>query len=269
MLTEIYLNGKAVSEAVEKILINAVTVEKPEIKSNFSELARGGRIKNSIWRSFMKITLEAQFRAVGKPILRAECVDKLNAWAAGGGYLTLSNRPGKRVYVECTQTASEGTLHKSAEVATVEFQTTYSPYWENIEPTVAEAVTSPFDPEAEETLHMACTEASLVSVSVEIHDIPATTLTVSVGDTSIKLQGAENVLENGTTEILPFAEVGETVHFTNESGVFTITKNGESLISLRTVDSSDELIAQPGDNRVSASSNANVKCIFSSHGRWN
>ena len=268
MNTEIYLNGIAVSDAVPKILINGVTVEKPEIKTSFADRPFGGRVKNSIYRSFIKITLEAQFRAVGKPILRAECVDRLNAWAAKPGYITLSNRPGKRIYAECVQFASEGTLHKSAEVASVSFESVFSPYWENEQPATALVVLPGGGETAEAEMNLECTYETPVSAAVTVRDTPIQSLTLRVGDTSITLESPETADEEGNTFKEPFADANDTIEIIHDFGVMTITKNGIGIYSLLTPDSSDELIAQPGINIVSVSASAPVTCVFKAHGRW-
>lgn len=268
MNTEIYLNGIAVSDAVPKILINGVTVEKPEIKTSFADRPFGGRVKNSIYRSYMKITLEAQFRAVGKPIMRAECVDRLNAWASKGGFLTLSNRPGKRLLVECTQYASEGTLHKSAEVAQIVFETTHTPFWENETEDVDFITTFYTDETVNSEMDVDGTAETPVSAEITVTENPLSFLSIKVGSTCITLKGEETAAEDGTIETQPFAYGNEKVSIGYEEGILFIRKNGESIFSLMTPDSSDELIAQPGINTVSVTASAPVTCVFKANGRW-
>lgn len=263
----IYLNGVSVYDAVPKGIIHAIKVNPPTIKTQYTDLARGGRIRQSALRNALTIDLDMQFHTVGDPTARAECVDLLNAWAAPGGYLTLSNRPGKRIYVMPETLASEGTLHKSDEIASVRFSADLSPFWEDAEATTAETPEAAAGDTAGVMQRIPGTAETPLS-AVITPTAAITTVTISGGGLSITLEGAKTLLEDGTYETQAICQAGETIEVGYEDYTLFIRNGTTSLLPLRTEDSADEIMLAPGFQNMSVTADASVKALFSYRGRY-
>ena len=61
---------------------------------------------------------------------RAEVLEKVNAWAANGGYLTVNYKPNRRLAVILAQAPGEGSLWDYTKEFTITFRAYGVPYWE-------------------------------------------------------------------------------------------------------------------------------------------
>lgn len=62
---------------------------------------------------------------------RAEVLEKINAWAAAGGELTVDYKPGRRLNVILAQAPGEGSLWDYTKEFTLTFRAYAIPYWED------------------------------------------------------------------------------------------------------------------------------------------
>ena len=65
---------------------------------------------------------------------RSELLEKINTWAAGGGWLTINYKPNRRLYVECMQAPGAGDIYEWTSVYTITFRAYALPYWEEDTP---------------------------------------------------------------------------------------------------------------------------------------
>lgn len=263
----IQLNGVDLIDAVPSAIIHALSVEPAAVKSQYSELAKGGRLRQSFLRQSISVRLEVQFRAIGNPIKRAEAVDALNAWAMGGGKLTLSNRPGKCLFVECEKPASEGSLYASDAVASVVLTANVVPFWQAETPTTAET-SYMHQGELLASMNMPGTTDTEMSAEIIVGDGPLYNLTVSTPKSSMTFAGETVTNEDGTTEQKPLAEADTTFKLFYENGALRILSGETSAFRFRSAESADDLILSPGENMVHITADAPVTVRLSAHGRW-
>lgn len=263
----ISLNGVDLIDAVPSAIIHALSVEPAAVKSQYSELAKGGRLRQSFLRQSLSVRLEVQFRTIGNPVKRAEAVDALNAWAMGGGKLTISNRPGKCLYVECEKPASEGSLYASDAVASVVLTANAVPFWQAETPTTAET-SYMHQGELLASMNMPGTTDTEMSAEIIVGDGPLYNLTVSTPESYMTFAGETVTNEDGTTEQKPLAEADTAFKIIYENGVLKILSGEISAFRFRSAESADDLILSPGENMVHITADAPVTVKLSACGRW-
>lgn len=263
MQTKIWLNDIDLQDSVPNALINRVIVSPVEIKTNYADRLRGGRALMQKQRSHMLITLQAQIKGGRYPVARAEAIDALNAWAAPGGWLRLSNRPGKRILVNTIKLASEETVHGKAEVAEIQFSADASPYWEDIEPHAFQFRAANNQGVYSERVNY--TAESLVELTATVTGTAALTH-MMVRCAGMRGENPRKIELNGLN-----IENGEQLYLTySDDGIMSITTQyGVSCLNKLTSDS-DDVLTVPGKPGLSLkwSINAQATVDVRIRGRW-
>ncbi len=183
-------------------------------------------------------------------VRRREVLQKLRAWANPGGVLTTNDHPGQQLTVECTGLPTESAQSWLDEL-TFDFTAYAVPFWEAAEAT---AVTT----DSSGTLALpGSAEAAPVDVTL-INKGTALlySVTLTVGDTSM------------TFSALNLA-AGATLTLTVEADCLRATVGGVSVLSCRTEESDDLLLARCGaENAVSIQAAQPVSATFSARGRY-
>ena len=129
------LNGIWLDELDDRIVISSVEPAdgKENIAAVDSAAGFGQRITNAR-RSMVDMTVKFMLLQRGKTPegmqARAELLEKINAWAAPGGYMTVNYKPNRRLRVVLAQAPGEGSLWDYSKEYTLIFRAYGIPYWE-------------------------------------------------------------------------------------------------------------------------------------------
>ena len=133
------LNGIWLDELDYRIVISGV--EPSDGKENISavDAAAGfGQRITSNRRSTLDIVVRFRLLERGRTPegmqARAELLEKVNTWAAGGGWLTVNYKPDRRLRVILAQAPGEGGMWDFSKEFTLTFRAYGIPYWEKETP---------------------------------------------------------------------------------------------------------------------------------------
>lgn len=183
------------------------------------------------------------------PVRRRSLLSRLHAWADPGGVLTTSDRPGQQLRVVC-DTLPMLTAMSWSDVIHIDFTAYAVPFWEC--ETVTQIAT------ADDAVLVLPGDAEEVPVSCRVTNTgsePLTTLTLRCGDTQITFTG------------LGLAP-GGVLTLETEGGLLRAEAAGESVLMLRTGESSDLLLADGSkETPVSVRADQSVSAVFMGRGR--
>lgn len=183
------------------------------------------------------------------PVKRREVLQRLHAWADGGGVLTTSDRPGQRLIVQCDTLPTMSALCWSDELY-LEFTAYGVPFWELEE---ASSVTT--DGIAALTLNGNVEECPVSAEVTNAGTEALTTVSLQCGGTQMTFEG----LELAPDSVLVLAY---------EDGLLRAEAEGESVLMNRTDYSSDLLLADGGvETVVSVTADQPVSAVFHGKGR--
>ncbi len=183
------------------------------------------------------------------PVRRRDLAQKLHAWAAPGGLLTTSDRPGQQLHVMCDTLPLLSAMSWSDELV-IDLTAFHVPFWEYTEETrvvtgSAAILTLPGD--AEE-IPVACEVTNLGTAAL-------TDLTLVCGDTRMVFSGLA---------LTP----GDKLALSADGDLLCAKTAAGSVLMHRTADSSDLLLADGGaGTAVSVSASQPVQAVFHARGR--
>lgn len=184
---------------------------------------------------------------------RQDVIDKVSGWATEG-YLTVGHRPGKRLYVVCTQRPKTKTFSRT-ERMTIIFTAYSESCWEEVTPTTltltgTSASTSTFKPNGTRPCFL---EAEITNAG----SAALTSLTLTANGKSIALSGIS-------------VAVGSKVTIAyDERHLLSIKSGSTSLLAYRTAASQDDLLLNPGvNNSVSIVTNVTCSTVLKARGMW-
>ncbi len=129
------LDGVYLDDLDSRIVISSV--ETADGKDNITavDMATGyGQRITGERRSTLDIVIKFRIHNYGRSAAgmqaRAEVLEKVNAWAALGGYLTVNFKPDRRVHVVLAQAPGEGSLWTFDKEFQMTFRAYGIPYWE-------------------------------------------------------------------------------------------------------------------------------------------
>lgn len=242
------LNGISLSQLDDRICVLDILEDAPEHSLVTHPLTGGGQLIHQTRRSLsvrISFAVHEENPARRKAVLRT-----IRAWAAHGGLLTLSDRPGQQLTVTCTGLPASAAEDWTAPM-TLAFTTSDCPWWEAQSAvtvtgsgviTLSLPGTAPFAP----------VDARITNVSTET----ITRLSIQCGATYIIFEGIS----------MP---AGSTLYLTAENGVLSAVLSGESILPQRTPGSDDLLLAPCGTTcNVCATSTQAVTATFTARGRY-
>ena len=178
---------------------------------------------------------------------RAAVLEKVMAWAAGGGWLTLNSKPDRRLRVILAQAPGEGDLYTIGNQYTLTFRALGVPYWQAKEPEIVQVK-----------------NANSLDVAFGVAGSVETVLEASFKNTSGSTVNSFQVASGG--QQLVFAGLGlannETLHidhldngerYTFRARIESTAGVYRSVLDKRTGSSDDEIQMTPGSRRVTAS----------------
>ena len=175
---------------------------------------------------------------------RGEVMERVTAWAKKGGWLTISQKPGRRIRVICAQLPAEGDALEWTNRYSLTFRACGVPYWQNTQPShlrLAGVSSGEWQfgvgGTAETVIDAAFTNTSGGTVDA---------LRVACGGSAIALH--DLALADGETLVIDHADDGRMcvlrIRILSAAGVY------RSVLDKRTGESSDDLRAGPGMNSV-------------------
>lgn len=249
---EIRLNNSPVTDIDTTLWVIDIEESTPEETQltydmgKFTRYLRTERKKLSV-----KATLMVRDR---NQINRTEIYTRIQAWAKNGGYLTISDRPGKSLYCENVVLPTLGSILKWTNTFPITFVAYATPYWLDI-PTSKVFAT---DDSATGTMRViGNAEFAPVDAYVTAVGDVVNTLAITVGDTEIAFTGLS-------------LAVGDTLAIVRaDNGILTIKVGETSKMDKRTAESSDELsILLNATETVGFTANATCDVILKCRGRW-
>lgn len=244
------LNGQGLEALDEAIRVTDLTELSPRYRMVTTPVLGGMRMLSRVRESLtVRISM---LIAEYDPARRRATLSKVNRWAARGGWLTVSDRPGQRLRVDYCTVPVMSALGWSDEIQ-LECTALTTPYWEEAEEHRAAASS---DDDGALTPG-GTAESCPVHVDVRNNgEDDLTTLTIACGDTAMTFTGLQ-------------VSPGGMVNIAVTGGVLTAWAEGASILPRRTADSADLLLARCGQgNAVSVSGDQPVSAIFRARGRF-
>ena len=243
---QVWMNDRALTEIDPDIVITDIVyqpIDRTFASTPFS--ARHGTLSGRDYIVQNKVSVSFMIRKYLTDE-RQEVCQAVNAWCCGGGWLKVSDRPGQRMYVQCTQPLVIPSVLKWLDVLTLEFTAFEYPFWVDETPKTVELDTGETG-----SVCMPCAFDSVVEATVTAN-AALTSIEISCGDTVIKLASL-SIASGSTVEI----------RYTDKDHILEIVSGTTSLIHTRTADSSDDLLAKPGTNALGFTASGSASCVFS------
>lgn len=252
------LDGIELDQVDERILVTSV--REPEPRMTVTGTGRGGdgqRI-TEFRRDWLEIQVGFKIRLRKRQMAeRDEVKAAVMAWARNGGWLTTTQKPGKRLRVKLTGFPNFGDPWKWADEYTLVFRAAEMPYWEDIDAvSVSFAGSQVGSLSAGGTAKTVCNAEWVNSSGATVNGI-----TITVG--SSKMVFSSLGLPNGGTLVIDHTDDGILRIRKKVGNTYT------SAMESRTTGSSNELTAEPGaETRCSVTPTYNGRATVSCRGRW-
>ena len=251
------LNGVWLDELDERIIISGIdeAAGKDTIRNTASAFGDGSRVTGKR-RDTVDIAVKFAMNIKnGDMEARSLLLERVIAWAAAGGWLTLNYRPNRQIYVMLAQAPGEGDLYNWINEYTITFRAYSVPYWMDVNVTqVASGI------------------ASSGSLGIVLPGSARSVADVIVENKSGKTIQTVNLTINGNG--MSFNSLGlggssaltiEHVH-TDRLFYFRARIGGASVMNKRS--GANDFYLNPGYNAISFSSERAVRVTVSARGRY-
>lgn len=231
----VWLDNHGLHDLDETILITDIQEANPRMRITTADNARyeGQRVIRHA-RQSLSVTVSFLIREYDAARRKALCT-QVCAWAANGGWLTTSDRPGQQLQVLCESLPAASALHWT-EPLSITFTAYEQPYWQDEHPIlypidVAAGVESTLTLMPQGNAPYAFLEADITNTS----PYTMTELSIRAGDTQFHLADAA---------LLPVGEMLCIAY--DRHGFLTIRSGSTSMLHARSAASSDDLLMVPG-----------------------
>lgn len=237
----VWLDGLPLHEIDPTIYILDIQEDPAQMDVSTAPKAGGvGRFVVTRQRQTLSVTILFAIREYDVTRRKA-IMQKVIAWAKGGKYLAINDRPGQRLRVEVDELPTIQSALRWTQALAVTFTAYAFPFWEN---DYTDSLTTSG---AASMMVMGDGDTAPVDVSITPS---GSTVTVKADKTIITLQ-----------DVLGNVEISH-----DDDGILRIMSNGKSILSHRTPESSDDLTATPG--RVNDFSVTGGTATFRVRGVW-
>lgn len=242
----VWLNDAGLAEIDSEIVLTdiAYAPSNPAFQSERIAASDGQFIGADRYIASNKVTVYFMVRQYNTQ-MRQEIVQNIIAWAAKGGWLKTSDRPGQRMYVQVSKYPVVSSAQKWSDNLTVEFMAYDYPFWTDETP---KRVT--LDSGDEEEVFVPGFRETYVEATI----VPSETLenfTIECGDTYIEID-----------DISIPADQPITISYTADHHILEIKSDGVSLLDKRTPESSDDLVIGPGKGTVCFDCETEAECTL-------
>lgn len=258
------LDGVQLDSIDDRILISRVeTADGKESISTVDAWGPYGSRVTKIHRSSLDITIKFRIRLRKRSMSeREEVLEKVNAWAYAGGWLTTNNKPGRQIRVFRAQAVGVGDPWDWTKEYSLIMRACGVPYWQQSTPDAASV-----DDKVNASLSVvtAGSETGVMDITFDntsggtINSFEISNGENTISFTSLGLADGERLVidhhDNGKRCIL-------RMRIRNTSG------NHRSVLSKRSVDSSDDLYTTPGSHQVTMSAGGRGDLTVKIYGRF-
>ena len=219
-------------------------VHESEPKSTLSavSVAHGGQRVTTNRRDSIDVTVRFGLRITMRDMqARSELAEKINGWAAAGGWLEVNYKPNRRIYVTCVKLPDIGDQYAWNSEYEIAFRAFEVPYWQASEATTLKVTRTK---SAEKSIEVEGTARTVFGLEFEnTSGKEISTMSVSTKASSMAFKG----LSMAAGELLSIDH--------RANGVLRMRiKNTEgrwrSIMAKRTEDSSDDLYIDPGTQQI-------------------
>ncbi len=254
------LNGAQLDEVDERIIIQGIDEATGREQITGVNRGRGsGQRITSRRRDCLDVTVRFGINIKKTDLQgREDVLEAVNSWAAGGGWLTLGHRAGRRLRVVLAQAPGMGNVRAWTNEFALVFRAYGRPYWED--EAANEATTPATDSGGISVLVPGNAECPLdiTVANASGAEIPRVSLTAG-GAMSFEALG----LRGGEALVIDHDEDGLLrIRIRSASGVY------RSAMLARTPESDDDLIAAPGAAWCTVRATRAVRMTVSARGRW-
>ena len=258
------LNGVELDSIDPRIMIQRIeTGDGKENINTVSLMGGSGSRVTSIHRDSLDITVKFTIRLRKTEMADRETViEKVNAWAFAGGWLTTNYKENRRIRVFRAQAAGAGDPWEWTKEYALVFRACGVPYWQEEEPASAtvENVSS-----ANISLSVAGSEKSVLEAEFRnTSGSTVSTLTISTGEASMTF--SDLGLANGETLVIDHNDNGKRnylrIRIRSSGGTY------RSAMSKRSAGSGNELTISPGSRTVTLTAGGAGTAKVSCSGRF-
>jgi len=257
------LDGVQLDEIDDRIMIQKIETGDGKENVNVVSLAgdSGSRV-TSIHRDSIDVTVKFTIRLRKTEMAdREKILEKANAWAFGGGWLTTNYKENRRIRVFRAQAAGAGDPWDWTKVYEIVFRACGVPYWQEKDPqsvmrqnTNSESMTLGVNGSAKTVV-----EASFQNTSGST----VNTFSLNTGESQMSFTGLG--LANGETLVIDHNDNGEKclLRLRIKSG-----SSWRSVLDKRTQGSDNDLHISPGVHRIQMTAGGKGKITISASGRF-
>lgn len=260
------LNGVAFSSIAEEVILTDIVEEAPRMDTQTAALAlRDGLIRTHNRRRSLAVRLVYVIRTQDVE-LRSELRDKVAAWAAKGGDLTINTRPRKRLRVVLDTSPALGSGMRWTEELSLTLTAYAVPYWEDAKVQGLQFSTVLDESDGQYFF------ADVITPKGNASEIPLMVLLQCTGEsalTALKIVANETVMEFSGLNIAAGKNALRIDY--DENGLLNIwdIRTRESLMKNRIPASSDDLLLKTGEsNQITIYSDQPVVGEIAYRGRW-
>ena len=253
------LNGVELDSIDSRILIQGI--EEAEGKDQISAVSLFGGVGQRITnqhRDTLDVTVRFSIRQKKSDMqARSDVFEKVNAWAAAGGWLTVNYKADRRLRVICAKYPTAGDQWNWTNTYAIVFRAYAIPYWQQAEPGKLTATGSSITRQ----FGVAGSVKTVMDISFKnTSGATCATFTVSAGGSTIALTGLD--LANGETLHIDHTEDG-LLRIRIQSG-----SSYRSALGKRTTASSDDLWVNHGNVTVTVTAQRTGSLTMSCAGRF-
>lgn len=250
-----YLDGVSLRHTVPDVVIRDVQEQAGETPFALDS-PWGAKRTLAVRRESLRLTLSLslwEFRSLER---RMAILDQVNAWAAPGGLLTLSTRPGQQLRVARTESAVTASVREYGERLRVTWDAAFAPFWEEETPRSLQLSGTSGSGSLRTGGTVRGGNCARACCEVTPTDGTLQTLTLSAGDTAMRFSGLS--VASGATLRLDYDELG----------LLRIKKGSQSKLSCRSAVSDDDLLVPPGGAVCAFTANVECAVRFYARGRF-
>lgn len=258
------LDGIQLDEVDGRIMIQRIeTADGKENISTISLAGSSGSRVTSVHRDSLDITVRFTIRLRKTEMADRETIlEKVNAWAYHGGWLTTNYKGNRRIRVFRAQAAGAGDPWEWTKTYAIIFRACGVPYWQEAEPEALSRTNT-----SSETLTVGVSgnvESVMEATFQNTSGSTINTFSLDTGESKMVFSGLG--LANGETLAIDHDDSGKKcvlrIRIRSTGGVW------RSALNKRTQESSDDLFVTPGVHRVTMQAGGRGKITVRCSGRF-
>ena len=258
------LNGVQLDEVDDRIMIKRVeTADGKENISTVSLMGGSGSRVTGVHRDSIDVTVKFNIRLKKRSMAeREEVLEKVNAWALGGGWLTVNFKENRRIRVFRAQAAGAGDPWEWTKDYAVVFRACGVPYWQQENPVMLMRQNT-----NHEVLRMGIDGSEESVLEAQFQNTGSGTINTF----SLQVEGSTMAFSTlglgaGETLVIDHNDTGKRCDL--QLRIRNISGGYRSAMAKRNTGSSNELKVTPGSHDITMNAGGNGKITVSCYGRF-